>query len=144
MVHLSMQFLIQPLTGLAWEHDRPQSSRLPRGLGLRGEYFTPRAGQPGSQSGLSCSPIGQVLAMGTMTSAERVESHLAPRTPLDPMASKIHTNIYSVPAWGLGHWGGGLWALTTSSQRRDSDGRCSDARALGAGSVPGGQGVPVG
>lgn len=41
-----------------------------------------------------------------MTSTVCVESHLAPRTPLHPTTSKIHTNIYSVPAWGLGHWAG--------------------------------------
>lgn len=73
-----------------------------------------------------------------------VESHLAPRTPLDPTASKIHTNIYSVPARG---WGIGEGAVGLDKQlpvRRVSDGKCSDARTLGTGSVPGAQGVPVG
>lgn len=56
-----------------------------------------------------------------MTSTARVEPHLAPRTPQDAMSSKIHTNIYSVPAWGAGEGGlgtGGLQAFTDSPRMR--------------------------
>ena len=74
-------------------------------------------GQPGHWAGFcegQQGPIPDSPPLGvTVTSTVCVEPHLPPRTPPDAMSSKIHTNVYSAPAWGWGRGDAGTGALRT-------------------------------
>lgn len=69
----------------------------------------------GEQGPDTCPRLGV-----TVTSTVHGEPHLAPRPPPNVTSTKIHTNIYSAPAWGLGtgSWKVGLWGFTESPQGR--------------------------